>query len=60
VTIHAADDPGRFIGWATPLMASRVHKNITAELTRAPARLPGTRLRQEHTSRTHAANCFTR
>jgi hypothetical protein len=34
VTIHATGTPGRFFGWATPLMARRVHKNIAADLDR--------------------------
>lgn len=34
VTIHATGNPGRFFGWATPLMARRVHKNIAADLAR--------------------------
>jgi hypothetical protein len=34
VTIHATGTPGRFFGWATPLMARQVRKSITADLTR--------------------------
>jgi polyketide cyclase/dehydrase/lipid transport protein len=34
VTIHATGNPGRFFGWATPLMTRRVHKNIAADLDR--------------------------
>lgn len=34
VTIHATGTPGRFFGWATPLLARRVHKNIAADLDR--------------------------
>lgn len=34
VTIHATGNPGRFFGWATPIMARRVHKNIAADLAR--------------------------
>jgi Polyketide cyclase / dehydrase and lipid transport len=32
VAIHAAGTPGRFFGWATPLMARQVRKSITADL----------------------------
>lgn len=34
VTIHATGTPGRFFGWATPLMARQVRKSITADLVR--------------------------
>ena len=34
VAIHATGEPGRFFGWATPLMARQVHKNIAADLQR--------------------------
>lgn len=34
VTIHATGTPGRFFGWATPLMTRSVRKNITADLAR--------------------------
>ena len=34
VTIHAAGTPGRFFGWATPLLARQVHRNIAADLRR--------------------------
>jgi hypothetical protein len=32
VTIHATGTPGRFFGWATPLLARQVHRNIAADL----------------------------
>jgi hypothetical protein len=34
VTIHATGTPGRFFGWATPLLARQVHRNIAADLGR--------------------------
>jgi len=34
VAIHAAGTPGRFFGWATPLMRRAVNKNIAADLER--------------------------
>src|SRR6188472_2370840 len=34
VAIHASGSPGRFFGWATPLMASRVRTSIAADLDR--------------------------
>ena len=34
VAIRATGDPGRFFGWATPLMARQVRKNITGDLER--------------------------
>lgn len=34
VAIHAAGTPGGFFGWATPLMARQVRKNIAADLDR--------------------------
>jgi hypothetical protein len=33
VAIRASGSPGRFFGWATPLMARQVRKSITADLT---------------------------
>jgi hypothetical protein len=32
--IHSAGSPGRFFGWATPLMSRMVHKSIAADLDR--------------------------
>lgn len=32
--IHAAGDPGRFFGWATPLMRRMVARNIAGDLAR--------------------------
>jgi hypothetical protein len=40
VTIHATGSPGRFFGWATPLLARQVHRNIAADLRRLRACLP--------------------
>jgi hypothetical protein len=37
VAIHASGTPGGFFGWATPLMARQVRKNITADLERLRA-----------------------
>jgi hypothetical protein len=34
VTIHATGRPGRFFGWATPLLARQVRRNIAADLRR--------------------------
>jgi hypothetical protein len=34
VAIHATGTPGRFFGWATPLLARQVHRNIAADLGR--------------------------
>lgn len=34
VAIHASGTPGRFFGWATPVMARQVRKSITADLQR--------------------------
>jgi hypothetical protein len=34
VAIHALGDPGRFFGWATPVMAWQVRRSIAADLTR--------------------------
>ncbi|TWF80129.1 polyketide cyclase/dehydrase/lipid transport protein [Pseudonocardia hierapolitana] len=34
VSIHATGTPGRFFGWATPLLARQVHRNIAADLGR--------------------------
>jgi hypothetical protein len=34
VIIHATGTPGRFFGWATPLMARQVGKHISADLDR--------------------------
>lgn len=34
VAIHATGTPGRFFGWATPLLARQVHRNIAADLDR--------------------------
>jgi Polyketide cyclase / dehydrase and lipid transport len=37
--IHSAGSPGRFFGWATPLMSRMVHKSIAADLERLRDRL---------------------
>ena len=37
VAIHAAGSPGRFFGWATPLMTRQVRRSITADLERLRA-----------------------
>jgi hypothetical protein len=37
VAIHAAGSPGRFFGWATPLMARQVRRSIAADLERLRA-----------------------
>ena len=46
VAIHAAGTPGRFFGWASPLMTRQVRKNIAADLGRLRSclehRTPGT------------------
>lgn len=34
VAIHAAGTPGRFFGWATPLMSRQVRKSIASDLER--------------------------
>lgn len=34
VTIHAHGSPGRFFGWAKPLMTRQVRRSITADLRR--------------------------
>lgn len=34
VAIHATGTPGRFFGWATPLMARQVRRSIAADLGR--------------------------
>jgi Polyketide cyclase / dehydrase and lipid transport len=39
VAIHAVGEPGRFFGWARPLMARRVRASITADLDRLRDRL---------------------
>jgi hypothetical protein len=37
VAIHAVGDPGRFFGWARPLMARQVRRSIAADLERLRA-----------------------
>lgn len=37
--IHASGDPGRFFGWATPLMRRMVARNIAGDLARLKDRL---------------------
>jgi hypothetical protein len=37
VAIHAIGTPGRFFGWATPLMAWQVRRSIAADLGRLRA-----------------------
>ena len=37
VAIHAAGSPGRFFGWATPLMTRQVRRSITGDLERLRA-----------------------
>jgi hypothetical protein len=32
VAIHATGTPGRFFGWASPIMARQVRRSITADL----------------------------
>jgi hypothetical protein len=39
VAIHATGSPGRFFGWAGPLMSPAVRKSIAADLARLRARL---------------------
>lgn len=39
VAIHAVGDPGRFFGWAGPLMRRQVHRSIQADLGRLRVRL---------------------
>jgi len=39
--IHASGAPGRFFGWATPLMQHQVRRSITADLERLRACLEG-------------------
>jgi hypothetical protein len=34
VTIRASGSPGRFFGWATPLLAHQVRKSVAADLDR--------------------------
>lgn len=34
VAIHASGSPGRFFGWATPLMTGQVRKRIAADLAK--------------------------
>lgn len=41
VAIRAAGSPGRFFGWATPLMTRQVRRSITADLERLRACLEG-------------------
>jgi len=41
VAIHAVGTPGRFFGWATPVMAHQVRKSITGDLGRLRAVLEG-------------------
>ncbi|MEO6145252.1 MAG: SRPBCC family protein [Dermatophilaceae bacterium] len=37
VAIHAAGSPGRFFGWATPLMTRQVSRSIASDLDRLRA-----------------------
>jgi hypothetical protein len=37
VAIHARGTPGRFFGWATPVMARRVRSSIAGDLSRLKA-----------------------
>lgn len=39
VAIHATGSPGRFFGWARPLMSSQVRRSIAADLARLRDRL---------------------
>lgn len=39
LAIHATGTPGRFFGWATPLMARQVRKSIVGDLDRLRAEL---------------------
>jgi hypothetical protein len=41
VAIHAVGSPGRFFGWATPVMARQVRKSITGDLGRLRSALEG-------------------
>jgi Polyketide cyclase / dehydrase and lipid transport len=41
VAIHAVGTPGRFFGWATPVMARQVRKAISGDLDRLRAALDG-------------------
>lgn len=41
VAIRAAGSPGRFFGWATPLMTRQVRRNIAADLERLRTCLEG-------------------
>jgi len=41
VAIHAVGAPGRFFGWATPVMARQVRKSIAGDLDRLRAVLEG-------------------
>jgi hypothetical protein len=41
VAIRAAGNPGRFFGWATPLMTRQVGRSIVADLERLRACLEG-------------------
>ena len=41
VAIRAVGAPGRFFGWATPVMARQVRKSITGDLGRLRAALEG-------------------
>jgi hypothetical protein len=41
VAIHAVGTPGRFFGWATPVMARQVRKSISGDLSRLRAALEG-------------------
>ncbi|MDQ3789282.1 MAG: SRPBCC family protein [Actinomycetota bacterium] len=41
VSIHATGSPGRFFGWASPLMAVQVRRSITADLYRLRQCLEG-------------------
>ena len=42
VAIRASGAPGRFFGWATPLMTRQVRKSVTADLERLRDRLEQT------------------
>ena len=39
VAIHATGTPGRFFGWATPVMTRQVRKSISGDLGRLRAAL---------------------
>jgi Polyketide cyclase / dehydrase and lipid transport. len=41
VAIHATGTPGRFFGWASPVMSRSVRKNISADLERLRRCLSG-------------------